>query len=120
MPPASTKPSGDPKCCATHSPALQLAIHRSASLPLLEHEHSQSTVQPLIHVGKDVRRVRETEIRLPSHQVAAQQRHHLREAASAGSRRDLSHALLHFLESLRRHATFDDLSWGIPETVPEK
>ena len=81
MPPASPVPGGDPKRSASHSSTLQLSIHRPAAFPLFQHEHAQSAVQPLVDITEDSRRVRESEVRLPAHQIAPQLRHDLPEAA---------------------------------------
>jgi hypothetical protein len=118
MPPASTKPSGDPECRAADSATLQLAIHRSASLPLLEHEHSQSAVKPLIHVRENPGCVSQTEIRLPSQQIASQQRHDLREAASAAPRGEFSNALPHRFEGRRCYATLTIFPGAIQKLYP--
>jgi hypothetical protein len=72
MPPASAMPRGDPERCAADSATLQLPIHRSVSLPTLQHEHPRSAVEPLIHVGEHPRRVGQAEVRLSPSQIAPQ------------------------------------------------
>src|SRR5215211_851436 len=100
-----------------NAPCAQRTKQRRASLILFDDEPAQTAVKPFVHVREHAGRVGETEVRLPSHQIASPQRHDLREAAAAVPGGDRPDALLHLLERLRRHATFDDLSWGIPEAV---
>ena len=65
MPPASPESSGDPERPAADSPTLQLAIHRPSAFPLSQHEHTQASVKPLVHLGESARRVSEAEIGPP-------------------------------------------------------
>ena len=80
---------------------FQHPIQRRASLALFDNQHPQTTVQPLIHVDEDPRRVRETEVGLPSREIAPQFPHHCGEAAATAPGGDLPKALLQLRQGFR-------------------
>src|SRR5690606_8677049 len=101
MPPASTETGRYPKRCPADSAALQFPVHRPAALPLFEHEHAQSAVEPFIHVGKNPRRVSEMKIRFPSREIAPQFRDDFRKSAPTVPGRDLPEPLLALRQGFR-------------------
>ena len=82
-PPASGLSGGRTRDAIGDAPGAQLAIDRRSTLPLLELRGTQAVTNPLIEAFEDARRVGQTEVGLPSGEIAPQLRKHRLQASPA-------------------------------------
>src|SRR3990170_4815625 len=83
-PPASGLGGGRTRDAIGDAPGAQLAIDRRSTLPLLELRGTQAVTNPLIEAVEDARRISQTEVGLPSGEIAPQLRTHRCQAPSPG------------------------------------
>src|SRR6266852_1786086 len=120
FPPASRVPCHLPGCILVCTEALHFPVDGFPSLPLFQLHHPQTMANPLVETTENARRLRKSEVFLPTRQVAAQSSEHRFHASTTISGRDFSDPFLHLLKGLGRHAPLHLPSRSYPEAVAEE